>query len=116
MGKYCVNCGKELHTGARFCAKCGAAVLDAPAKLAPVVQSKPAPQSQPTVKTQPQPRPATQTQKRPTRCAAKTKKYRSAEEKRRTQYAVHCVVRPARDTDRSGGALRLAGIYDRRWV
>ncbi len=46
MGKYCVNCGKELHTGARFCAKCGAAVLDAPAKLAPVVQPKPVPAAQ----------------------------------------------------------------------
>ncbi len=55
MGKYCVNCGKELHTGARFCAKCGAAVLDAPAKLAPVVQSKPASQSQPQTKTEVQP-------------------------------------------------------------
>lgn len=54
MGKYCTNCGKELHTGARFCAKCGAAVLDAPVNPAPVVQPKPATQPQPTAKTQPQ--------------------------------------------------------------
>jgi len=30
MGKYCINCGKELHSGARFCAKCGASVVAAP--------------------------------------------------------------------------------------
>ena len=56
----------------------------------------------------------TASKKRPTRCAAKTKKRRSSKKKRRTQYAVHCVVRPARNTDRGGGALRLAGIYGRR--
>ena len=54
MGKYCTNCGKELHTGACFCAKCGAAVLDAPAKPVPVAQPKPVPQSRPTAEAQPQ--------------------------------------------------------------
>lgn len=29
MGKYCVNCGNELHIGARFCGKCGAPVASA---------------------------------------------------------------------------------------
>ncbi|NLT41017.1 MAG: zinc ribbon domain-containing protein [Clostridiales bacterium] len=46
MGKYCRNCGNELHTGARFCAKCGAAVPDAPVKPIPVAQPKPAPTAQ----------------------------------------------------------------------
>ncbi|MGI6704898.1 MAG: hypothetical protein ACOX6S_01085 [Clostridia bacterium] len=41
MGKYCTNCGKELHTGARFYAKCGAAVFNAPANPVPGAQSKP---------------------------------------------------------------------------
>ena len=54
MGKYCVNCGKELHTGARFCAKCGAAVLDAPANPAPVAQSRPVPPQQLKTEAQPQ--------------------------------------------------------------
>ena len=40
MGKYCTNCGKELHTAARFCAKCGAAVLDPPPNPVPVAQTK----------------------------------------------------------------------------
>ena len=47
MGKYCTNCGKGLHTGARFCAKCGAAVLDAPANPVPLAQPKPVPQPRP---------------------------------------------------------------------
>lgn len=46
MGKHCTNCGKELHTGARFCAKCGAAVNGAPANPVPVAQPKPVPQPQ----------------------------------------------------------------------
>ena len=33
MGKYCTNCGKELHTGARFCAKCGKPATDAPVQM-----------------------------------------------------------------------------------
>lgn len=40
MKKYCMNCGKELHTAARFCAKCGAAVLDPPPNPVPVAQTK----------------------------------------------------------------------------
>jgi hypothetical protein len=55
VGKYCTNCGKELHTGARFCAKCGAAVLDAPANPVPAAQLKPVPQPQPQTKTEVQP-------------------------------------------------------------
>jgi uncharacterized Zn finger protein (UPF0148 family) len=55
VGKYCTNCGKELHTGARFCAKCGAAVLDAPANPVPAAQPKPVPQPQPQTKTEVQP-------------------------------------------------------------
>lgn len=54
MGKYCINCGKELHTGARFCAKCGAAVLDAPANPVPAEQPKPVPQTQTKTEVQPQ--------------------------------------------------------------
>ena len=54
MGKYCVNCGKELYAGAKFCAKCGAAVLDAPANPAPVAQQQPVPQPQPIAEAQPQ--------------------------------------------------------------
>ena len=56
MEKYCANCGNELHTGARFCAKCGAAVLDAPANHVPATQPKPVPQSRPTAEAQPQKR------------------------------------------------------------
>jgi len=55
MGKYCTNCGTELHTGARFCAKCGAAALDAPANPVPAAQPKPVPQPQPQTKTEVQP-------------------------------------------------------------
>lgn len=40
MEKFCTNCGKELHTGARFCAKCGAEVIDLPVKTASEIQSK----------------------------------------------------------------------------
>ena len=54
MGKYCTNCGNELHTGARFCAKCGAAVLDAPANPVPAAQPKPVPQAQTKTEGQPQ--------------------------------------------------------------
>ncbi|MDK2991056.1 MAG: hypothetical protein PWP48_289 [Clostridiales bacterium] len=54
MGKYCTNCGKELHTGARFCAKCGVAVLDAPANPVPAAQPKPVPQTQTKTEVQPQ--------------------------------------------------------------
>jgi hypothetical protein len=49
MGKYCMNCGKELHTGARFCANCGTGVLDALANPVPVAQPRPASQSQKTI-------------------------------------------------------------------
>jgi len=54
MGKFCTNCGSELHAGARFCAKCGSAVLDAPANPAPVAQPKPVQQPQPITEAQPQ--------------------------------------------------------------
>lgn len=54
MGKYCTNCGNELHTAARFCAKCGAAVLDAPANPVPAAQPKPVPQTQTKTEVQPQ--------------------------------------------------------------
>jgi hypothetical protein len=54
VGKYCTNCGQELHTGARFCAKCGAAVLDAPANPVPAAQPKPVPQTQTKTEVQPQ--------------------------------------------------------------
>ena len=54
MEKYCANCGNKLHTGARFCAKCGAAVLDAPANHVPAAQPKPVPQSRPKAEAQPQ--------------------------------------------------------------
>jgi hypothetical protein len=53
MGKYCTNCGSELHTGARFCAKCGAAVLDAPENPVPAAQT-PAPRAQTATEAQPQ--------------------------------------------------------------
>src|SRR5690554_2471070 len=54
MGKYCVNCGKVLHAGARFCAQCGGLVLDAPASSALLVQPKPVLQSQSNSELQPQ--------------------------------------------------------------
>ena len=56
MGKYCTNCGRELHTGARFCAKCGAAVIDASANPVPAAQPKPVfvLQPQPEIEAQPQ--------------------------------------------------------------
>ena len=56
MGKYCTNCGNELHTGARFCAKCGAAVYTGPAKTTSTAPPKSRSQSQP----QPQPQPKLQ--------------------------------------------------------
>ena len=66
MGKYCVNCGKELHTGARFCAKCGTAVLDAPT-------ARPSPAAPPQPKTEvfPQSNPAPMVPKRQKSAAAK---------------------------------------------
>jgi hypothetical protein len=54
MGKYCTNCGNELHTGARFCAKCGATVLDVPTNPVPAAQPKPVPQTQAKTEVQPQ--------------------------------------------------------------
>lgn len=47
MGRYCIKCGNELHTGSRFCAKCGAAVLNAPANTTPVPPPQPKTVSQP---------------------------------------------------------------------
>jgi len=44
MGRYCIKCGNELHTGSRFCAKCGAAIKAAPMNTAPVA---PPPQAVP---------------------------------------------------------------------
>jgi len=46
MGRFCTNCGKELYTGASFCAKCGAAVLKTSIKPDTVRQAKPAPKPQ----------------------------------------------------------------------
>lgn len=70
MGKFCTNCGSELHAGARFCAKCGSAVLDAPMNHAPVAQPKSVPQPQPDA--QPQKRtPPVATQKRKSSAAPK---------------------------------------------
>ena len=54
MGKYCTNCGNELHTGARFCAKCGAAALNAPPNPGPSPQPRPVPQPQFITEAQPQ--------------------------------------------------------------
>lgn len=53
MGKYCTHCGKELHTGARFCAKCGAPVLDGSVNPVPVEQPKPVAHTQTTSEVQP---------------------------------------------------------------
>jgi len=53
MGKYCTNCGRELHTGARFCAKCGAEVFNAPVNSVPAAQLKPVPQPQLRTEAQP---------------------------------------------------------------
>ena len=54
MGKYCRNCGKELLTGARFCAKCGAGVSGEHANPVPAAQPKPVPQTQTKTEMQPQ--------------------------------------------------------------
>ncbi|MGI6527722.1 MAG: zinc-ribbon domain-containing protein [Caldicoprobacterales bacterium] len=62
MGKYCTKCGSELHTSARFCAKCGAAVLNASANPVPGAQPKPMLQRQTNSKEQPQFRTAAQPQ------------------------------------------------------
>ncbi|MGI5972022.1 MAG: zinc-ribbon domain-containing protein [Oscillospiraceae bacterium] len=63
MGKYCTNCGRELHASARFCAKCGAAVFDAPANPVPAAQPKPVLQPQPYTEVQPQAKIEAQPQK-----------------------------------------------------
>ena len=83
MGKYCTNCGKELHTGARFCAKCGASALEAPVKPVPEAQPKPVPQ--------PQPKPAAQPQKR-TPPAAPPKQKNAAKPKRNGGRNTLCIV------------------------
>ena len=54
MGKYCMNCGNELYTGARFCAKCGAAALNAPPNHVTAAQPKSVPQTQTKTEAQPQ--------------------------------------------------------------
>lgn len=54
MGKYCTNCGKDLNTGARFCAKCGAEVIDVPVKTASEIQSKSVTEPQHTTEVQTQ--------------------------------------------------------------
>lgn len=51
MVKYCINCGKELHSGARFCGKCGKPAVVAPSpqpdkKASTAPPSRPTPQSQ----------------------------------------------------------------------
>lgn len=53
MEKFCTNCGKELHTGARFCAKCGAPVLDGSVSPVPEEQPKPMAHTQTTSEVQP---------------------------------------------------------------
>jgi hypothetical protein len=83
MGKYCTNCGNELHTGARFCAKCGASALEAPVKPVPEAQPKPVPQ--------PQPKPAAQPQKR-TPPAAPPKQKNAAKPKRNGGRNTLCIV------------------------
>lgn len=83
MGKYCTNCGRELHTGARFCAKCGASALEAPVKPVPEAQPKPVPQ--------PQPKPAAQPQKR-TPPAAPPKQKNAAKPKRNGGRNTLCIV------------------------
>ena len=77
MGNYCTNCGKELHIGARFCAKCGAAVLDAPAKTVPAAQPKPVPQPTAVARTPP---------------AATTKRESAAKPKRNGGRNTLCIV------------------------
>jgi len=81
VGNYCTNCGKELHTGARFCAKCGAAALAAPAKPVPAAQPKPVPQ----------PVAVAQHQKR-TPPAATTKQESAAKPKRNGGRNMLCIV------------------------
>jgi hypothetical protein len=83
VGKYCTNCGRELHTGARFCAKCGASALEAPVKPVPEAQPKPVPQ--------PQPKPAAQPQKR-TPPAAPPKQKNAAKPKRNGGRNTLCIV------------------------
>ena len=79
MGKYCTNCGKELHTGARFCAKCGAAALNAPPNPGPSPQPRPVPQPQFITEAQPQkPIPPVATPKRKSAAAPKRNGGRNA--------------------------------------
>ena len=49
-----MNCGNELYTGARFCAKCGAAALNAPSNHVTAAQPKSVPQTQTKTEAQPQ--------------------------------------------------------------
>jgi len=44
MARFCENCGFELHSNSRFCAKCGAAIKAAPVNTAPAA---PPPQAVP---------------------------------------------------------------------
>lgn len=79
MGKYCTNCGNELHTGARFCAKCGAAALNAPPNPGPSPQPRPVPQPQFITEAQPQkPIPPVATPKRKSAAAPKRNGGRNA--------------------------------------
>jgi len=54
MGKFCANCGKELHTSAHFCAKCGTPVLDGSVSPVPAAQPKPVAHTQTKSEVQPQ--------------------------------------------------------------
>ena len=40
MARFCENCGFELHTGSRFCAKCGAVIKAAPVNTTPPPQQQ----------------------------------------------------------------------------
>lgn len=79
MEKFCTNCGKELHTGARFCAKCSAPVLDGSVSPVPEEQPKPVPQPQFITEAQPQkPIPPVATPKRKSAAAPKRNGGRNA--------------------------------------
>ncbi|MEO1814467.1 MAG: zinc-ribbon domain-containing protein [Acetobacterium sp.] len=76
MGKYCTNCGNELYSGAHFCAKCGAGVLEAAAN--PVAAAQPKPVPQPITEALPQKRtPPAATSKRKSATAPKRSKGRN---------------------------------------
>ncbi len=68
MAKFCVNCGNELHTNARFCGKCGATVIIVPATAkqngpaAPSSRTASQPQATPLPPRQAYTPPQTQTQ------------------------------------------------------